>query len=48
MTVLENVAYALEGQRINKADRHKLAMAALVTAHLAHLADRPAPRLSGG
>jgi len=48
MTVLENVAYALEGQRINKADRHKLAMAALETVKLAHLADRPAPRLSGG
>src|SRR5215510_9815309 len=48
MTVLENVAYALEGQRINKAERYKLAMAALETVKLAHLADRPAPRLSGG
>jgi iron(III) transport system ATP-binding protein len=48
MTVLENVAYALEGQRMAKAERHRLAMAALETVKLAHLADRPAPRLSGG
>jgi iron(III) transport system ATP-binding protein len=54
MTVLENVAYALEGQRalegqkMRKAERGKLAMAALETVQLAHLADRPAPRLSGG
>src|SRR5712671_1553393 len=48
MTVLENVAYALEGQGIAKAERKKLAMAALDTVKLAHLADRPAPRLSGG
>jgi len=48
MTVLENVAYALEGQRTAKAERHRLAMTALDTVKLAHLADRPAPRLSGG
>jgi iron(III) transport system ATP-binding protein len=43
MTVIENVAYALEGQRMAKAERRRLAMV-----KLAHLADRPAPRLSGG
>jgi iron(III) transport system ATP-binding protein len=48
MTVLENVAYALEGQRMAKAERHRRAMVALETVKLAHLADRPAPRLSGG
>jgi len=48
MTVFENVAYALEGQRMKRAERKRLAMAALETVKLAHLADRPAPRLSGG
>jgi iron(III) transport system ATP-binding protein len=48
MTVLENVAYALEGKRFSKADRRRLAMEALTTVKLADLADRPAPRLSGG
>jgi len=48
MTVLENVAYALEGKRFSKADRRRLAMEALATVKLADLADRPAPRLSGG
>jgi iron(III) transport system ATP-binding protein len=48
MTVLDNVAYALEGRRMNKAERKRLAMAALETVQLGHLADRPAPRLSGG
>jgi iron(III) transport system ATP-binding protein len=48
MTVLGNVAYALEGRRMSKAERTKQAMAALETVKLAHLADRPAPRLSGG
>src|SRR5436309_10997376 len=48
MSVIENVAYALEGRRINKAERKRLALAALETVQLAHLADRPAPRLSGG
>jgi len=48
MTVLENVAYALEGRRIVRAERHRLALIALETVKLSHLADRPAPRLSGG
>ena len=48
MTVLENVTYALEGNRMPKAERRRLAMKALATVKLADLADRPAPRLSGG
>jgi iron(III) transport system ATP-binding protein len=48
MTVLENVAYALEGRRMSRAERRKSAMEALDVVKLAHLADRPAPRLSGG
>jgi len=48
MTVLENVAYALEGRRIGKTERRKRAMEALASVQLADLADRPAPRLSGG
>jgi iron(III) transport system ATP-binding protein len=48
MTVLENVAYALEGKRFSKAERRRLAMEALSAVKLADLADRPAPRLSGG
>ena len=48
MTVVENVAYALEGRGIRAAERRRLAMAALETVQLAALADRPAPRLSGG
>jgi iron(III) transport system ATP-binding protein len=48
MTVLENVAYALEGKRMPKAERRRLAMEALATVKLADLAARPAPRLSGG
>ncbi len=48
MTVVENVAYALEGQRLNKAERRTRAMAALEAVKLSHLAERPAPRLSGG
>jgi iron(III) transport system ATP-binding protein len=48
MTVIENVAYALEGRGIAKAERRKLAMAALDMVQLARFADRPAPRLSGG
>jgi iron(III) transport system ATP-binding protein len=48
MSVIENVAYALEGRRLPKAERRRLALAALDTVKLAHLADRPAPRLSGG
>jgi iron(III) transport system ATP-binding protein len=48
MTVLENVAYALEGRGLPKAEMKKLALEALATVQLGHLADRPAPRLSGG
>jgi len=48
MTVLENVAYALEGRGIGKAERKKLAMASLDLVQLAAFADRSAPRLSGG
>ncbi len=48
MTVLENVAYALEGRGIGKAERTKLAMEALALVKLAAFAERPAPRLSGG
>jgi iron(III) transport system ATP-binding protein len=48
MTVFENVAYALEGRRLGKAEIRRLALAALDTVQLADLADRPAPRLSGG
>jgi iron(III) transport system ATP-binding protein len=48
MTVLENVAYALEGRHIGKAERRSRAMEALESVQLGNLADRPAPRLSGG
>ena len=48
MNVLENVAYALEGRGIPKAERKKRAMGALALVKLADLAERPAPRLSGG
>ncbi len=48
MTVLDNVAYALEGRRMGKAERRQRAMETLEIVKLAHLADRPAPRLSGG
>jgi iron(III) transport system ATP-binding protein len=48
MTVLENVAYALEGRGLGKAERSKLAMAALASVKLTPFAQRPAPRLSGG
>ena len=48
MTVLENVAYPLEGRGLSKAERKARAMAALEQVQLAHLAERPAPRLSGG
>src|SRR5262249_16909 len=39
MTVLENVAYALEGKRMSRAERRRLAMEALETVKLADLAD---------
>jgi iron(III) transport system ATP-binding protein len=48
MTVFENVAYALEGRRLGKAEMRRRALAALETVQLVELADRPAPRLSGG
>ena len=48
MSVLENVAYALEGRGIGKVERKKLAMEALALVQLAAVAERPAPRLSGG
>jgi iron(III) transport system ATP-binding protein len=48
MSVIENVAYALEGRGMPKAERRKRALEALATVKLDHLADRPAPRLSGG
>jgi iron(III) transport system ATP-binding protein len=48
MTVLENVAYALEGRGLGRAERKTLALRALATVKLADLAERPAPRLSGG
>jgi len=48
MTVLDNVAYALEGRGMRRKERHKLAREALEVVRLGHLADRPAPRLSGG
>src|SRR3954470_4909575 len=48
MTVLENVAYALEGRGLAKAEMKRLAMEALATVQLEKFADRPAPRLSGG
>ena len=48
MTVLDNVAYALEGRGMDKKERHRLAQEALEVVRLGHLSDRPAPRLSGG
>ncbi len=48
MTVVENVAYALEGRGLARAEMRERALAALQTVKLAHLAERPAPRLSGG
>ncbi|HEY6257857.1 MAG TPA: ABC transporter ATP-binding protein [Xanthobacteraceae bacterium] len=48
MSVLENVAYALEGRGIRKAERAKRAMEALALVQLSALAERPAPWLSGG
>jgi len=48
MNVLQNVAYALEGERMSRAERKKRAMEVLDVVKLAPLADRPATRLSGG
>ena len=48
MTVFENVAYALEGRHLGKAEIKAQTLRALETVQMAHLVDRPAPRLSGG
>ena len=48
MTVFQNVAYALEGRGLRKAEVKALTSEALERVKLLHLADRPAPRLSGG
>ena len=48
MTVLANVAYALEGKGLSRDEVHSRAIDALATVHLEGHADRPAPRLSGG
>ena len=48
MTVLANVAYALEGKGLDRDEIKRRAMEALATVHLEGYADRPAPRLSGG
>lgn len=48
MTVYENVAYALEGERMSRGEIRRRATEALALCKLENLADRPAPRLSGG
>ncbi|MDH3241975.1 MAG: ABC transporter ATP-binding protein [Alphaproteobacteria bacterium] len=48
MTVFDNVAYALEGKKLGRAEIKKRTEAALDLVQLAGFADRPAPRLSGG
>jgi iron(III) transport system ATP-binding protein len=48
MTVLENVAYALEGRGLGRGAMRERALDALRRVQLAELAERPAPRLSGG
>jgi iron(III) transport system ATP-binding protein len=48
MNVFENVAYALEGRRLAKAEIARRTTKALDIVKMGHLADRPAPRLSGG
>ena len=48
MNVLQNVAYALEGERMSRSERKKRAMEVLDVVKLSALADRPATRLSGG
>jgi iron(III) transport system ATP-binding protein len=45
MTVLENVAYSLEGRGIGKAERKQLAMEALALVQLAAFAERPLSNL---
>ena len=48
MSVYENVAYALEGKRLPRAEIRKRAMEAIDLVQLTGFGDRPAPRLSGG
>ena len=48
MTVFENVAYPLKCQKQSKADIRKEVAWSLDLVGLGHLADRPAPLLSGG
>ncbi|MEE8516282.1 MAG: ABC transporter ATP-binding protein [Alphaproteobacteria bacterium] len=48
MSVYENVAYALEGKRLSRAEIRKRTMEALDLVQLTGFTDRPAPRLSGG
>jgi iron(III) transport system ATP-binding protein len=48
MTVFQNVAYALGGKRLPRAEVKKLTMDALAKVKLDTYAERPAPRLSGG
>ncbi len=48
MSVYENVAYALEGKRLARAEIRKRTMEALDLVQLTGFGDRPAPRLSGG
>jgi ABC-type Fe3+/spermidine/putrescine transport system ATPase subunit len=48
MSVYENVAYALEGKKLPRAEIKKRAMEALELVQLTGFAERPAPRLSGG
>jgi iron(III) transport system ATP-binding protein len=48
MTVYENVAYALEGERMSRGEIRRRTTEALALCKLENLADRPAPRLSGG
>ncbi len=48
MSVYENVAYALEGKKLSRAEIKKRTMDALDAVQLTGFAQRPAPRLSGG
>jgi iron(III) transport system ATP-binding protein len=48
MTVYENIAYALEGEPLSRAEIRKRAYGALELVKLTAYAERPAPRLSGG
>ncbi len=48
MSVYDNVAYALEGKKLPRAEIRKRTEEALELVQLSGFADRPAPRLSGG